>query len=114
MTTNMTVFDKEAALHRLEGDLDLLRELAEIFREETPRLTTTLGAALAANDILAAQRAAHAIKGSAANLGAVALCEQAKRIELMARAGDLGEADAAYASLRVDLERFEAVLAELD
>jgi len=52
------------------GDNDeFLRELAAIFLEDTPKRITELDASLAAGDAGTFTRAAHSIKGSAANLG---------------------------------------------
>ena len=47
-----------------------LREIITIFLEDTPQRMDEMQAALAASDAPAYSRAAHSIKGSAANLGA--------------------------------------------
>jgi two-component system sensor histidine kinase/response regulator len=109
----MTIFDKAVALERLEGDLDLLCELVQIFLDETPRLANALAEALATGDAKKVQQAAHSIKGSAANLGAMALFEQAQRIELLAREEDLERGEAEYAALQLELRRLETELSRL-
>jgi HPt (histidine-containing phosphotransfer) domain-containing protein len=86
------VLDREAALFRVGGDLDLLREIAALFAEECPSVIQELRAALAKGDAPAIGRAAHGLKGSAANFGAGIAVELAVRIEQEALAGRLDQA----------------------
>jgi signal transduction histidine kinase/CheY-like chemotaxis protein/HPt (histidine-containing phosphotransfer) domain-containing protein len=100
----------------LDGEvLDDLRDLlgddvdrlVAVFLDDTPRLLASFNAAAAAGDQDAMREAAHSLKSSSANLGALALSAEAKRIEAAARAGTLREAedaarrlDAAFAHAR--------------
>jgi HPt (histidine-containing phosphotransfer) domain-containing protein len=85
------VLDRDAALGRVGGDLDLLREIAVLFADECPRVLQELRNALANGDAPAIGRAAHGLKGSAANFGAVSAVDAAIRIEQSARAGRIDE-----------------------
>jgi len=81
-------FDREAALARLEGDEELLRELVGIFLEDCPRLLQGMREALAQGDATALSRLAHKLKGSAGYLEAAEVCAAAQRLEsLKAEAG---------------------------
>lgn len=68
---------------------EALRRLAAIFRAEGNRLVASVCAAVAAGDAEGAQHAAHSLKSSAANLGAVALSASCSALEAKARTGSL-------------------------
>jgi two-component system sensor histidine kinase/response regulator len=103
-------FDLASAIEKTDGDLELLRELAQVFLEEGPRLLGAVGAALAAGDGEQIWSAAHAVKGSVSNFGATAAVDAAARLEALGRdgriagAGPVGhELDAAVQDLRKSL-----------
>ncbi|WP_345294276.1 hybrid sensor histidine kinase/response regulator [Luteimonas vadosa] len=62
-----------------------LNHLVEVFLEDTPRIIDALEQAAAGGDFEALRDAAHSLKSSSANLGAMALSAAAKRAELGAR-----------------------------
>jgi len=66
----------------LGGELD---KLIDLFLEDTPQLVARLEAAAIAPDFNELREAAHSLKSSSANLGAMALSAAAKRVELGAR-----------------------------
>lgn len=69
------------------NDASFLAELVEIFLADCPPRLEALAAAAARGDLAAADEAAHSLKSSAANLGAVALSALAQRISDQARTG---------------------------
>ena len=93
------VFDQAAALNRVEGDEELLRELAGLFLEEAPGLLAQMRQALTTGDADGLERAAHSLKGSASNIDAHATFEAARDLESLAR--DEGTAQAGPAADRV-------------
>jgi len=68
--TNRPVWQKTEALDRLEGDEGLLRELCQIFLEESPKLLENLKRAIAEGDATAIMKAAYSLKGELGYLGA--------------------------------------------
>ena len=104
------VFDLADALSRLEGDRELLRDVAGMFLSESQRLLQAVRAAVSASDARALQIAAHALKGSASTFSAGALVTAAWVLEQMGRKGDLSAADAALATLERETARFRHVL----
>lgn len=93
------------------GEPDLLRELLVLFLRDTPERLDALRRALACDDFETAARAAHSLKGSAANLGAGALQALAASAETSARQRDratvasvLTALDAEFAQVRAQLE----------
>jgi HPt (histidine-containing phosphotransfer) domain-containing protein len=93
------------------GQGDLLKKVAELYLKNTPSLLDSLRNALAANDPEAMYKAAHALKSSSANLGAISLAEVAKDLELRGRrrslegAGELlARAEERYGEVKKQLE----------
>ena len=70
---------------------EFLREIVSIYIEDTPKRIEDLKKSLAAGDLDSFTRAAHTIKGSSANVGAVALRAVAERLEQIARKDGLGK-----------------------
>lgn len=68
-----------------DGDNAFLREIVGIFLQDTPQRLTELRTSLAAGDATKFARAAHSLKGSASNLGAVRLSAAAAQLEHLAR-----------------------------
>jgi two-component system, sensor histidine kinase and response regulator len=106
------VLDRDAALFRVGGDVELLREIAGLFAEECPRVIQELHAAQSKGDAPAMGRAAHGLKGSAANFGAGFAVELAVRIEQEALAGRLdktgplvGALERALSTLLAELQK---------
>ncbi len=86
-----TVMDRSVlrALARDIGDEAIVDEICDLFLAEAgPRLATMRHAA-ATGDAKALCAGAHTLKGSSANVGAVAVCSAAAEIELLAGDGDV-------------------------
>ena len=93
------------------GNRDLLKKVAGLYLTNTPSLFDSLRKAVAANDPEALYKAAHALKSSSANLGAVSLAEVAKDLEIRGRRRSLegvtelvARAEASYGEVRKQLE----------
>ncbi|HEV2205393.1 MAG TPA: PAS domain S-box protein [Candidatus Acidoferrales bacterium] len=84
--------DWTAALEHMDGDRELLDEVARLFADEWPKTKAELDAALECADFKRSERLAHGLKGAAANLGAKALSESAFVLEKLARASQQQEA----------------------
>src|ERR1700685_1049069 len=91
--------DRQLALARVGGDLELLREIAALFLDECPRALLEIHQALEREDSSKLENAAHSLKGSVANFGASAAVAAAFRLEQMGRAQQLGDAPEALLAL---------------
>ncbi len=96
-----------------DGDGTLMALLADEFTSEAQRQLNALRNGVAEGDPQAVERAAHSIKGSSANLGAVRLSRLTGRIEEFARAGAIGSVDAEIDGVAVEFERVRRALAAL-
>ncbi len=97
------LFDRSAALDRIGGDEELLREIAELFLAEYPTLIQDIRVALKNGDAAGLERSAHSLKGSVANFEARSAVDAAFRLETMGRARNLDRAPSAFAELEAVL-----------
>src|SRR5262245_32938162 len=96
------------------GDNDeFLREIAGIFFEDTPQRIAELEQSLLAGDVARFTRAAHSIKGSSSNLGAMMLRASAEKLEHRARHQGLGDVTALLADVKNEFTRAQAALTTL-
>jgi signal transduction histidine kinase/DNA-binding response OmpR family regulator len=106
-------FDRDALLARCEGDLDLLREVASIFLEESPRLLDNVASAVRAGDAGRLRAAAHALRGSLAYFGASAATAGARRLEELDASGAPADVPALHRDLVEQVDRLRAALASV-
>jgi len=94
-----------------DEDLSMTREVLTLFLGDAPVRLQAIEAALAAGDAQALGRAAHALKGAASNIGAVALQQGCSHLEELARAGIPADAGQRLQRLRDDWEKTRSALA---
>lgn len=92
--------DCDALVARLDGDVTLAREMALTFVAEAPGLFAAVSDALRDGDAERLRRAAHALKGAAANFDAADTVAAAAEIERAAARGDLAAAAALVTRLQ--------------
>jgi CheY-like chemotaxis protein len=107
------VFDRTAALARVEGDVELLCQLASLFLDHYPEMLVAIRDAIGRGDSQAVERSAHILKGSAGNLAAVAVCRAAERLEQMGQTGDLTRAKIECDRLQAELDSLMPMLAAI-
>jgi HPt (histidine-containing phosphotransfer) domain-containing protein len=90
-----------------------LSEIAGIFLEDTPLRIAELDHSLLAGDWAKFTRAAHSIKGSSANLGAMALRAVAERLEHQVRTEGMVGVAAAVEGLKSEFARAQTELLKL-
>jgi CheY-like chemotaxis protein len=106
-------WNRAEALGRIGGDEELLRELCQIFLEESPKLLEKLRQAVTAGDADAVMRAAHSLKGESSYLGAGGTSQAARQLEEMGRGNDLSRAGDTVAVLEREVAGLHASLKEL-
>jgi HPt (histidine-containing phosphotransfer) domain-containing protein len=105
-----SVFDWEAALERMEGDATILGEAVDMFLAEAPRHLSDIHGAVARRDLKALALAAHSLKGMASLFDATFVVAETKRMELLAKDGDIGGARRALQDLEHELARLVVAL----
>ena len=106
-------FDRAQALAGVDDDLELLRELVELFLEDCPAMLEEVGQAVAAGDTEALYRSAHTLKGSVGVIAAPVVSELAFQLEQMGRSGDLSTSAGSFAALDAEVARLVAELEAL-
>jgi two-component system, sensor histidine kinase and response regulator len=106
-------FARAALLARVDGNVELLRELVAIFVEDCPKWMTDIRAAIKRGDALGLRYSAHQLRGSVSNFGTPAAYQSACQLEQAAGAGDLTWAADIYSSLDRAIHRFQEELAQL-
>ncbi len=104
------VCDLKAALVRLAGDVELLQTLISVFHEDAPNLLQQLEVAMDRRDLRSIERAAHSLKGLAANFDGFAARDAAFVIEQMARDSALGGLKPAVEVLHKEIKRLREEL----
>lgn len=105
--------DREIALSRVGGDLDLLKEIAQLFLDDAERMLREIEKAVKSKEPQAIDHSAHTLKGCVSNFGAIRLYESAFSLEKMGRNRDLARVDTEYRVLEHELRRLQADLQAL-
>ncbi|HJT33083.1 MAG TPA: response regulator [Pirellulales bacterium] len=100
-----TVVDYHTALTRLGGNEQLFRELAAFFLDDAPVILKDLGEALGTGNAAGVERAAHSLRGLAANFGAPAAVQVAGELQDVARRGDLSQGKSLHDRLAREIGR---------
>ncbi|MFK7767277.1 MAG: response regulator [Mariniblastus sp.] len=82
------ILDVRGTLKRIGDNTTLFWQFVEVFREDVPEMVVGAEVAARANDLGQLGNAAHRIRGIAANLGAAALSESARQLEVACQSSD--------------------------
>jgi two-component system, sensor histidine kinase and response regulator len=104
------VFDFDGAMRRLGGDEELFREIVQFFFEDSPGLLDKLRCGARDQNASAVERAAHGLKGMAANFGAHRAVEAALHVEKLGASGNLAEVPDALRGLEEEIGILKAAL----
>lgn len=104
------VLDVEDFLERVEGDMELACELAELFISDAAGKMSLLKEAITKEDAVAVERIAHSLKGASANLSAGRVRELAWQLEREGAAGALQDAGGIFSQLEAALKSLEEML----
>ncbi len=99
------VLDRNGALERVGGDVELLQELVALFRQDCPKLFDEIRDAVRRGNAADLRRAAHTLKGSVSNFCAAEATGAARDLETMGREENLAGAAAALRELEQALDR---------
>jgi CheY-like chemotaxis protein/HPt (histidine-containing phosphotransfer) domain-containing protein len=105
------VLDWPAAVNRIGGRTDLLRQMVKLFFKECDKLLPEIRDAVRDQDTAKLRRVAHSLKGSVDCFAAQASVTAAQRLEIMGAECRLDDADAAFGQLEKEIERLKLALA---
>jgi CheY-like chemotaxis protein len=95
----------EQVLARVGGDRQLLVEISRLFVDDAPGHLAKIQQALETRDADMLRRAAHALKGAAANFEADSVVAAARVLEEIGRDGRFDDATAAWKVMRYETDR---------
>ncbi len=102
-------FDRAAALEYTDGNTELLAVSIRLFRQNATGWMNALRGALESDDLGAAVRQAHSVKGAAATIGAMAIQMQALTLEMALRQRQLDRLWELFHALEGEMKRFEVL-----
>ncbi|MFQ5631976.1 MAG: Hpt domain-containing protein [bacterium] len=105
--------DPEEVLDRVDGDLEFLQELAELFFDSSEELLEELQSAIASGDTVSVGTAAHTLKGAVGNFGAMRAFNLALELEKMGKNGMLDQAKAVSANLEAELQEVKTQIQKI-
>jgi CheY-like chemotaxis protein/HPt (histidine-containing phosphotransfer) domain-containing protein len=106
------VVDMVDALARVEGDKELLGEIARMFLAQYPVLLPEIHQALSSSQCAALAGAVHTLGSSAGQVGATRALRMARQIEEFAESRDLANVPATLATLEAEIELVKSALVE--
>lgn len=111
--STQSMINKQEALARVEGDVELLGEMIQVFLEEYPKTMTSIKGGLSAKNAAEVELHAHSVKGAMRNFGDSSAVTVAFDLEKIGRSKDLANAQAVFEKLLVEVEKFAAAAKEL-
>ena len=115
LSANEDGFDRRAVLSRLDGDVELLGQLVEMFFQECPDYLSQIRSAIDHHDQDALRKSAHGLKGPVSTLSLTAALDAVLQLEGIGKSESMDGAQSAYDDLDRELERMKTVMqAELN
>lgn len=111
---SQVVFDRSALLSRIMDDEVMMAKILSAFVGHIASLQAKLRAAIVAGDNTAIRLQAHSIKGTAANVSAIAVCQIAGNIELAAQKEELDSMDKNMSLLDERISAFKRHISETE
>ncbi|NGZ95194.1 MAG: hypothetical protein CV089_03500 [Nitrospira sp. WS110] len=103
--TQDPVFDIDEALARVDHDRETFDMMLDLFVEHGPKDLAEAKAALDVQNAVGVARSSHRLKGAVLQFCAPAALDACKALEETAKAGNLAQAEALYATLERELLR---------
>lgn len=102
-----------SAMQRFERDLELFKEVLEVFLQHAPILLSKVRRAIADENPQQVAELAHELRGSAANVGAESIRAVAERLEFDTKEASLPHMLSGLESLEHELQRLCSVVTDL-
>lgn len=103
-------FDSDALWNRVHGDVNLLRELVDLFAAEIPVMLTKIEKAIKQGSPSDLENASHKIKGSMLQFSAHAAAAIARQLEENGRIGSVTGAENLLQDLQQEISKLQQTL----
>ncbi|MEL6594162.1 MAG: Hpt domain-containing protein [Bacteroidota bacterium] len=101
---------REMIVDLMDGDAEMIIDLVDTLAETTPELLSELKAGVNSQDAVQIREAAHALKSSNAQLGALNLSELCRRMEEMGKREELEETATLLTMIFQEFQKVEQAL----
>lgn len=105
-----SIYDYEGTMRRMGGDAELFQEMVELLKDDAPRHLAVAWRSFREHEWALLNRAAHTLKGLAANFGAGRAVAAAAELERLAKAGQEGPVETILGELSNAFEELAAML----
>ena len=111
---DQSIFDMAALMKRLDIDEKLVREIMDVYLNDTPIQLSRLKEYFKISDFLSIERCAHSIKGASANFCVGTINKTAQDIELAAKQGNLEMIKTLIDNVEDQFEELKRMLIEIE
>lgn len=108
--TGDNIFSFSQSLERMDGDIELLVEIADLLSEDCDRLLPEIREAVNSGSADKLMVSAHTLKGAVSNIVAPAVFQAAYALEMMGRNRDMADAETAYIELEKQVDLLKPML----
>ena len=108
--TPEVIFDLDSVLDMVDGEIDFMQELIELFLTELPAHLDTIRRGISEGDTEGVLQIAHRLKSSVGNLGGRRAQSVVCELEQQARTGSLASADELLTRCEFELAQFQQEL----
>ena len=105
--------DRKTLNERLDGDMELLKELVVIFNEDSPQLMSNIKDAIDKKDAESLRKSAHTLKGSVANFSAKAVFDISFELEKNGKNNELQDVESTFNQLTIEIKNFLKALEDI-
>jgi HPt (histidine-containing phosphotransfer) domain-containing protein len=113
-TRGIKSYDRETALARLDGDLELHTEIVGLYLEDAPLQLRGIRQGIETGDAQLTERSAHSLKSASANIGAELMRELAFDAERLGKRKDLQQIEKLLPTLELAFAELAAELRNTD
>jgi two-component system, sensor histidine kinase and response regulator len=103
-------FDPESLWNRVDRDIDLLRDLVEVFAQEAPKMLMRIEEAIGHGSASELEKASHKLKGSVLQFSASAAAATALELEEKGMLGSVAGSEPLLKKLRHEIDSLHEVL----
>ena len=107
------LFDKTIALQSVDGDIELLKEIADVFNREYRNDLDVLANAIECGNSALVENTSHALRNSVIYFGADSATDAALRLEILGRTGNFNDARHLFTEFAKILTAVSGELAKL-
>lgn len=110
----LAVFDFSATVKNLNGDVELLKEVVELFVDDAPNQLQALETAIQEGDANAIEHNAHTLKGSSSCVGAEKMRQQASQLEILGQYANFDASAKRFDALQTSFEELKIAVHDVD